>query len=97
MIALTARLETTTPVGSYRNVACLSIPNDPHEGAPYNPDLGQYKINNCNPALVIVPPVGLFDLTIQKKVGNTLTDGSLKDRNTVIEGAGEQNILIIGQ
>ena len=36
------------------------------------------------------------DLTILKKVGNNLTDGSLKDRNTVLEGNGEQNILIIG-
>ncbi len=31
-----------------------------------------------------------------KKVGNNLTDGSLKDRNTAFEGNGEQNILIIG-
>lgn len=46
---------------------------------------------------MIVAPVGTFDLTILKKVGNNLTDGSLKDRNTVIEGNGEQNILIIGK
>lgn len=53
-------------------------------------------MNNCNPARVIVPPVGTFDLTILKKVGNNLIDDSLKDRNTVLEGNGEQNILIIG-
>ena len=96
-ITVVARAEPTAPVGTLRNVACLSNPNDPNENAVYNPNLGQYKINNCNPANLTVVAPGTFDLTIQKKVGNNLTDGSLKDRNTVLEGNGEQNILIIGQ
>jgi uncharacterized repeat protein (TIGR01451 family) len=54
-------------------------------------------VNNCNPAEVVVVPPGTFDLTIVKKVGNNLTDDSLKDRNGTDEGNGEQNILVIGQ
>lgn len=70
----------------YRNVACLSNPNDPHDSLPGPfPDLGQYKVNNCNPAEIVVVPPGTFDLTIVKRVGNNLTDGSLKDRNTANE------------
>lgn len=97
VITLVARQETTIAPGTYRNVACVSNPNDPHEGAIYNPDLGQYKVNNCNPARVVVVPSGTFDLTIVKRVGNNLTDGTLRDRNTAIDGNGEQNILITGQ
>lgn len=97
VISLIARQEPTIVPGTYRNVACVSNPNDPHETAVYNPDLGMYKVNNCNPARVIVVAPGTFDLTIVKRVGNNLTDGTLRDRNTALDGNGEQNILIIGQ
>lgn len=94
-ISVAATVSST--VGTYKNVACLSNPNDPNEGAPYNPANGEYKVNNCDPADVVVVPPGSFDLTIKKKVGKSLTDGTLKDRNTADEGDGEQNILVIAQ
>lgn len=85
--------------GVYKNVACLSNPQDPNENAVRDFPNNQYKVNNCDPASVVVVPAGTFDLTILKKVGKSLTDGTLQDRNTADENNIDpnQNILIINQ
>lgn len=82
--------------GVYRNIVCLSNPGDPNEGAILDPALGLYKVNNCNPADVVITPSDRFDLMIKKRVGYGL-DSSLRDRNTGRYGNEEQDALVVSQ
>ena len=94
---ITAQATLVGIPGVYRNVVCLSNPNDPNELATLNPILGLYKVNNCNPVDVVITPGNTFDLMLKKRVGRTLTDGTLRDRNTGHIGNDEQDALIVSQ
>lgn len=76
-ITLTANIGASMTPGAYRNVACLSNPSDPNEGTVLDPSTGKYKVNNCDPAEVVIVPPGSFDLSIKKYVGD-ITSGTLE-------------------
>lgn len=78
-ITVVANLPANMPVGSYRNVACLSNAGDPDESAVFNPNIGQYKNNNCDPALVIIVPPNSTDLMLKKYVADTTSGVPVND------------------
>ncbi len=78
-ITLTAGIASTMAVGTYRNVACLSNPSDPNENQVLDPSTGKYKVNNCDPAEVVVVPASAFDLSIKKYVADTTTGIAERD------------------
>ena len=99
-ITLTANIASTMAVGTYRNVACLSNPYDPNEGQVLDPDTGKYKVNNCDPAEVVIVPANSFDLSIKKYVAD-LTTGTPErdgDHQTTNDGTDvNRDILTIPQ
>lgn len=78
-ISLTANIGATMNVGTYRNVACLSNPYDPNEGQVLDPSTGKYKVNNCDPAEVVIVPADSFDLSIKKYVADITTGTPQRD------------------
>lgn len=99
-ITVVANIPAGIAVGQYRNVACLSNAGDPDETAAYNPDIGQFKNNNCDPALVVIDPVNSFDLMLKKYVAD-MTSGipvNNGDHQTATIGADiNQNALTASQ
>ncbi len=99
-INVTANIPAHMPVGSYQNVACLSNPGDPDESAVYNPSIGQFKNNNCDPARVIITPHGTFDLMLKKYVADTTTGSPVNDGDHQTASVGSdltRDVLTIGQ
>ncbi len=75
LIHVTAKIPSNMPVGEYKNVACLSNPYDPNENQPFDPSTGKYKVNNCNPVVVVITPANSFDLKLKKYVSD-ITSGT---------------------
>lgn len=87
-------------VGAYRNVACLTNAGDPHNAAPLNPTLGQYKVNNCDPAVLTIVVPGTFDLMLKKYVADMTTGTAQRDgdHQTSNDGADvDRDILTVAQ
>lgn len=99
-ITLTANIASNMAVGVYRNIACLSNPFDPNQNAILDPSTGKYKVNNCDPAEVVVVPANSFDLSI-KKYAADLTSGTPQrdgDHQTTNDGTDvDRDILTIPQ
>ncbi len=85
---ITTQALVTNTNGSYRNYACLSNPGDPNEWAVLNPDAGLYKVNNCDPATVIVNG-GTFDLSLKKYVWSGATLNDAQDGSPVTLSGGQ--------
>ena len=99
-IALVATAPSNLAVGAHRNIACLSNPYDPNEGQPLDPAVGQYKVNNCDPAEVGVVPPGSFDLALKKYVADLTTGVPLRDgdHQTTNDGSDvDRDILTVPQ
>jgi len=99
-IVLTANIANTIQVGVYPNIACLSNPYDPNENEVLDPSTGKYKVNNCDPAEVVIVPADSFDLSI-KKYAADMTSGTPErdgDHQTSNDGPDEdRDILTIPQ
>jgi uncharacterized repeat protein (TIGR01451 family) len=78
-IVLTANIGASMTPGTYRNVACLSNPSDPNEGTVLDPSTGKYKVNNCDPAEVVIVPASSFDLSLKKYVADITTGTPARD------------------
>lgn len=99
-ITLRANIAANMQVGTYRNVACLSNQNDPNEGQVLDPDTGKYKVNNCDPAEVVIVPANSFDLSIKKYVADITTGTPQRDgdHQTTNDGTDvDRDILTIPQ
>lgn len=99
-ITLTASIAPNMQVGTYRNVACLSNPADPNQNEVLDPDTGKYKVNNCDPAEIVIVPPGSFDLSIKKYVADTTTGTPQRDgdHQTTNDGTDvDRDILTIPQ
>ncbi len=99
-ITVVANLPGSLPVGSYRNVACLSNAGDPDESAVYNPDIGAFKNNNCDPALVVIVPSSSTDLMLKKYVADTTSGTPVNDgdhQTATIGSDLDRDVLTVSQ
>lgn len=100
MITLKAVADPNLAIGTYKNVACLDNAGDPNNNAPFDPTHGFYKVNNCDPAEVVIVPPGSFDLSLKKYVAEMVNSAPQRDGDHQTSNDGSDNdrdILVVPQ